>query len=973
MSNSNQFNGDNSLMELFISEIVSHTSALESGLINVGLINAGEPPTAESIEPLTQAAHSIKGAAQIMGFAPIVELSHSIEDLFSSVQHSKLQLSQPVIDAFLKSNNFLKSIAEVQMADIPQFISDNIGIINELLQNLQQSIEINDLAEKDPFFDNINTTQKSEPATKSVKAEKKPAHPQRKSPEATTAQSFSIDPFMLDLFIIELENHTRALEEGLVEVESKQTRENIEPLMRAAHSIKGAARIIGLNDAVELAHKMEDMLSAAMNAKFTLNADVIDLLLKGNDIYRELSMLDKSTIANEVVKKSKEMSELASIIDAALKGEPIPQSNNIKKAKPQESPDNELQPNILITEIDDQVIPIEETEKMVSSDQTAEAKSLDQRIQSDRAAQSSEKSKSESFVRVLSDSLNRIIGLSGETLVLSKSTRQFTDGMQRSKTIHYKINTELEQLISQESDDWSVDKFRSKAAELVEISSVLSQELNSQLDTFEQFSIRMDNLTDRLYRELIESRMRPFSDGLHGFQRMVRDLAKSLQKKVTLEIKGASTKVDRDILEKLESPLTHIVRNAVDHGMEMPEERLRLGKSEEGCIILEARHSFGMLNIIVSDDGCGINEDNLRRKIVEKGYVTDEMAAELNGAELYDFLFLPGFSTAKVVTQISGRGVGLDVVHSMVQEVGGSIRIDSKPNEGTSFNLQLPITLSVQSTLMVEISGEYYAFPLTRIDSIMLIKEQDIEILENRQYCKFGDENIGVISASHVLQLPEITQSSDELPIIIISDRLNRYGIVVDRFLNKHDLSVIPLDSRLGKIPNISAGAILDDGSPVVIFDVDDLVRSIDNILSKGSLKRVGHRFDIAALKKKCVLVVDDSITVREVERKLLENRGYFVTVAVDGVDGWNTLQTAKFDLVLSDIDMPRMNGIEFVSKIKSHPEYRDIPVMIVSYKDREEDRILGLEAGADYYLTKSSFHDESLINAVRDLIGDAT
>jgi two-component system sensor histidine kinase and response regulator WspE len=201
---------------------------------------------------------------------------------------------------------------------------------------------------------------------------------------------------------------------------------------------------------------------------------------------------------------------------------------------------------------------------------------------------------------------------------------------------------------------------------------------------------------------------------------------------------------------------------------------------------------------------------------------------------------------------------------------------------------------------------------------------------------------------------------------------LNKYGICVDKFIGKFDLSVKPLDTRLGKIQNISAGSILDDGSPVVILDVDDLVRTIDSILTQGSLRRIGSHKNIAIAEKKRILVVDDSITVREVERKLLENRGYHVSVAVDGIDGWNSLQSASFDLVISDIDMPRMNGIEFVTRLKQHPEFKGIPVMIVSYKDREEDRIRGLEAGANYYLTKSSFHDESLINAVKDLIGEA-
>ena len=221
-------------------------------------------------------------------------------------------------------------------------------------------------------------------------------------------------------------------------------------------------------------------------------------------------------------------------------------------------------------------------------------------------------------------------------------------------------------------------------------------------------------------------------------------------------------------------------------------------------------------------------------------------------------------------------------------------------------------------------------------------------------------------------QLHEKKKDTPILYVVLISDRLSQYGLVVDGIIGEHSLVVMPLDSRLGKIPNISAGAILDGGSPVLIMDVDDLVRSIDNLLSKGKLTKLGSFGKALIREKNHILVVDDSLTVREAERKILANRGYHVSVAVDGADGWNILQIEKFDLVITDIDMPRMNGFELVQRIKLDSKLKDIPVMIVSYKDRESDKIKGLEAGANYYLTKSNFHDETLINAVKDLIGEA-
>jgi two-component system sensor histidine kinase and response regulator WspE len=316
------------------------------------------------------------------------------------------------------------------------------------------------------------------------------------------------------------------------------------------------------------------------------------------------------------------------------------------------------------------------------------------------------------------------------------------------------------------------------------------------------------------------------------------------------------------------------------------------------------------------------------------------------------------------VTELSGRGVGLDIAKSIAQEVGGTVRATSQPGLGTNFHFQLPLTLSVVRTLLVEISGEAYAFLISRIDKIVNIQKSEIAVIENRQYFTLDQKNIGLIPAAQVLNLPH-TLTSDPLWVVIVSDSSDTYGLVVDRCLGERELVVRPLDSRLGKVQDISAAALMGDDSLVLIVDVFDLVRSVNHLLKTARLAKFGENEAIvqgnaSPSGHKRVLVVDDSITVREVERKLLQNRGYTVEVAVDGMEGWNAIRSQPYDLVISDIDMPRMNGIELIKQIKSHPRLNSVPVIVVSYRDRESDRIQGLEAGADYYLTKSSFHDDS-------------
>jgi two-component system sensor histidine kinase and response regulator WspE len=499
--------------------------------------------------------------------------------------------------------------------------------------------------------------------------------------------------------------------------------------------------------------------------------------------------------------------------------------------------------------------------------------------------------------------------------------------------------------------------------------AVCRAELTDKTTDFDDHAARAEDLNARLYREVIVSRMRPFGDGIHGLPRLVRDMARSLGKEAKLVVEGEQTEVDRDILEKLESPLAHLIRNAVDHGIEPLAARSAAGKSPVGSIRLEARHRAGMLLVTIADDGSGVNLDKLREKIIERGLSNADVVRKLTDPELLEFLFLPGFSTATTVTEFSGRGVGLDVVQDTIRKVGGNVRVTTNAGQGTTFHLQLPLTLSVIRAVVVNVSGEPYAFPHTRIDRLIRVPRTDVRSIEHRQFVTVDGQNVGLVVAAQLLDLPSGPAMGDDLAVVLLSDSTGAYGLVVDSFRGEQDLVVRPLDPRLGKIPNLSATAILDDGSPVLIVDAEDMLRSMDQFIQTGSLARCETR-PTGMARKKRVLVVDDSITVREVERQLLLHQGYDVVVAVDGVDGWHKVRAEKFDLLVSDIDMPRMTGLQLVSAVRADAKLRDLPVVIVSYKEREEDRIRGLEAGANCYLTKSSFHDNRFIEAVADLIG---
>jgi two-component system sensor histidine kinase and response regulator WspE len=577
------------------------------------------------------------------------------------------------------------------------------------------------------------------------------------------------------------------------------------------------------------------------------------------------------------------------------------------------------------------------------------------------------------ILRLTAENVDRLLGLAGESLVESRWLHPFADSLHRLKRLQSDFAQSLDGLRDLLEECEVPERVEVQMTEMTDRVAECRQYLSDRLADLEMFDRRSANLSHRLYLEVLQCRMRPFADGVRRFPRMVRDLARTLGKEVRLEIAGENTQVDRDILEKLEAPLAHLLRNAVDHGCETPDARRRAEKPPEGVIHLEARHSAGMLMITVSDDGPGVHPEQLRDTIVQKRLINRGVADKLTEGELLEFLLLPGFTLRDTVTEISGRGVGLDAVQNMVKSVRGSVRIATYPGRGMRFQLHLPLTLSVLRTLLVEVAGEPYAIPLSQITRAFKLPPESVQSLGGRHYFTYGDQQVGLLTAHQVLDREQPLQTDGQLAVVVLGDRTHRYGLVVDRLLGERELVVQALDPRLGKIKDISAGSLMEDGSPVLIVDVEDLVRSIEKLISAGQLEGMQREaIEVSARRVKRILAVDDSLTVRELERKLLSSHGYLAEVAVDGMDGWNAVRTGHYDLVIVDVDMPRMDGIELTTMIKQDPRLKTTPVLILSYKDREDDRLRGMEAGADYYLAKGSFHDETLLQAVVDLIGEA-
>ena len=737
---------------------------------------------------------------------------------------------------------------------------------------------------------------------------------------------------MHELFRAEAENQSQVLTTGLLALERNPTGANdLEACMRAAHSLKGAARIVDIGAGVTLAHAMEDVFVAAQQGRITLNQEQIDRLLQGVDLIMAVAKAPDSVPGQSLDLFVADLGRLLGNggIDA------LTRSDAACDRPPSAMPSGGA----------DQPVPVRAEEA---------------RENTDRA------------LRVSVDNLNRLLGLAGETLVESRWLKPFGQSLLRLKRLQQESARSIQSLCDAFPLGTLDERAQAALADAKLRVLTCQRFLADRLTELEVSDRQSTNLAHRLYDQALACRMRSFADGIVGFPRMVRDVGRSLGKQVRLEIVGSSTQVDRDILEKLEAPLGHLFRNAIDHGIETPDERRAAGKAVEGVVRIEATHSAAALHIVVSDDGRGIDLNKVRETVVKRRLANPAIADKLSESELLEFLFLPGFTLKNEVTEISGRGVGLDVVQDMIRQVRGLVRISSQLGTGTRFHLQLPLTLSVVRALLAEIGGEPYAFPLAGIVRAVKVAREKVEVLQGRQHFNFDGQQVGLVAAQQMLGGGECAFGGNELPVVVIGEHHNRYGLVVDRFLGERELVVQPLDPRLGKIKDISAGALMEDGTPVLIVDVEDALRSMEKLAHSDRLHKANRHASGEQKTRKRILIVDDSLVVRELERKLLDRHGYEVEVAVDGMDGWNVLRTGDFELIVTDIDMPRMDGIELVELIKKDANLKNLPTMIVSYKDREEDRRRGLEAGADYYLSKGSFHEDALVQAVVDLIGEA-
>jgi chemotaxis protein histidine kinase CheA len=731
-------------------------------------------------------------------------------------------------------------------------------------------------------------------------------------------------------FVEEAREHCSRISDGLLNLEkSPDDAETINGLFRSAHTIKGSSRMMKLSGVTELAHKMEDVLDAVRGGKIPLAASVSDALFRGVDSL--LAMLELITAGDTSAEAPEglceELAQAATIPaggDAAV----------VPAAPASLAPSTQTVPPV----------PIEEH----TASTTPEAAPLP----------TAAKGHPVDYLRINAAKLDDLIRLMGEIVSEHGRFRRHISRLseiERTMARHLKVVAGRLQAGDIEHEP------------LVEAGAALQLSLRQSVRAMHDASLMQDHLVGDLQETSLRMRMQPLSTVFDPLRRTVRDLAHEQGKDIDFIVEGGDTELDRKIIDRIGDSLMHMIRNSLDHGLEHAEERIAAGKSPKGIINLSAFYDSGCVTISLSDDGKGLSVDKIREKALARRLFDADTLAGMSRAEITDLIFMPGFSTSPIITDISGRGVGMDVVRkSVVDELKGTIFIDSREGAGTTFLLRLPLNLAVFPLFLVSTGGKTCAMPATSLVEMLSIQRGEIIEIVNKRAIRLREQIIPVENLSALLRLTqEAPSETAEALIVIIRDGEEKLGLVVDEIIGREEMVVKPLPSHLQGLRMVSGVTIGERDSVINVLHVPELIRQAHEIAEPGRLRPAARQEHTTT-----VLVVDDSINTREIEKSILEAYGYSVATAEDGQDALEKTRETLYDLVITDVEMPRLDGFSFTERLRADDRYRNVPVIIVTSREKDEDKRRGIQVGANAYIVKGAFDQSNLIETVRSLIG---
>lgn len=781
---------------------------------------------------------------------------------------------------------------------------------------------------------------------------------------------------ILEDFLIEAFEMIEQLDQDLIELEHNPSDlDLLNRIFRVAHTIKGSSSFLNFDILTSLTHNMEDVLNKARRDELKITPDVMDVVLESIDLMKGLLTAirdtgsDKTDIdITDIVKRLQNISQGEKIAtqdstppqdktaqDSTQDSQKIstpPQANE----KPTNTTTN-AEANAESEEVDYSKFTPEEVEQEIE-------RLLKQRQEEDKARRAAKKQEEQNPVQTPPPPPQKPVAKKPQN---NKQANKKDDGavtasVEQTVRVDVKRLDHLMRLIG----ELVLGKNR-----LISIYDEVEERYDGEqfLEELNQVVSAVSIVTTDLQLAVMKTRMLPVSKVFNKFPRMVRDLARDMGKNIELIISGEETELDKTIIEEVGDPLVHIIRNSCDHGIENKEDRIAAGKSETGKIELKAYNEGNHIVIEISDDGKGLNAEVLKQKALEKDIITEREADMMNDKEAYSLIFKAGFSTAKVVTNVSGRGVGMDVVKTNIEKLNGMIDVESEFGQGTTLKLKIPLTLAIIQALIVGVQEEYYAIPLSSVIETVRANQDEIYIVEGRSVLRLRDEILTLVRLSDIFKVDTVIKNSSELYVVVIGLAENKIGVIVDYLVGQEEVVIKSLGYYLKGTEGIAGATVRGDGKITLIVDVAGMMHLAK--YAKGTVSSLQEDAGEVAEKTQAsdyiVLAVDDSTVDRTIMKKYLTPLGITIMEAKDGIEALEIIKNGDktIDAVLVDIEMPRMDGYTLANEIRKYNKFKNLPLIAVTSRSSKTDRMRGVESGMTEYITKP-YSADYLVNVVK-------
>ena len=997
------------LLDTFRGEAEEHYKAIVAGLLD--LEHASTPDEqAPLLEATFREAHSLKGAARAVGQIDIEAVCQSLEGVFARLKRKELLLSSDVLDPLHRALNTVEALLSdpegrhaTQVAEAIDELSlleeqEGQGSVSQDIDAMDDIFDFDDLDDLDdldgvleadqadapveatypvvvkPSSAEVPETPAVEPPTAEATSEESPQAglPNPADPPAQPVRSGLLDqsPDFLDklraAFQVEADEHLKAIVAGLLDLEQISIPEEqtpiLETIFREAHSLKGAARSVNLTDIETVCKALEDVLAHLKRGSLSLSQTLFDTLHRSLDTVQALlTSSDEGQHLTQVAEAVNALTSIYSSAEAQLVG---------------------VQPTASATPVEPTVRVAPLTNGTAHPGQP-KAGSRPEGLSGQTKAATAE------TIRVSTAKLDSLLLQTEEMLAVKQTIgeraaelREVLFNLNQWKKEWTKTSPDARKV--QRLYESSTEQQRREhthlplAAKLVEFLYWSEQELGmlegrlkGLTRSAEQDHKEVGTMVNNLLEDTKKVLMLPFLSLLDMFPKMVRDLSRTLDKEVDLNMRGSEVEIDKRILEELKDPLIHLLRNSVDHGVEMPAVRQQQGKPARGTISLSiSQVSASTVEVLLSDDGAGIDHTAVKKAAVQRGVISAQEAETLDEQAALALIFQSDVSTSPIVTDLSGRGLGMAIVREKVEKLGGQISIDTTLQEGTTFRILLPLTLATFRGINVQAGGQTFVIPTANVERIVRIRQDEIKTVEDKETFLLQGQPVALTHLDAVLGLPRKEKASAERGFqlaLVLGTGEKRLAFCVDAILTEQEALFKSLGSYLPAVRNVAGATVLGSGKVVPILHVPDLLQSaVDGTAAAARVSAVAGETEAEV---QSVLVAEDSVTSRMLLKGILESAGYQVTTAIDGLDAFTLLKRGRFDLVVSDVEMPRMNGFELTAQIRSDEQCSQVPVVLVTGLESEADRERGITAGANAYLVKGSFDHSNLLDAVQRLL----